>query len=83
MKSRTKREIDRFRAVSNDGYETTIVVYQNFIPVGTREDPDEVAPGMKEARTIDGFACNRQGDDDTFQIVNDLRHPNLIVRRVK
>lgn len=77
-----KREIERFAAVSDDGYETTIVIYQDFVDAGTRGNPHAVIPGLKEARTISGFACNPV-DDDTFQIVNDPLHSDLIVRRVK
>ncbi len=76
-----KREIERFQAVSDDGYETTIIVRQDFIHAATRENPNAVIPGQKEARTIDGFACNRV-DDNTFKIITDPQRPDLIVRRV-
>lgn len=75
-----KQEIERFRAVAADGYETTIIVYQEFIDTGTRKNPNAVVPGLREVRTIDGFACNCK-DEDTFEIVNDPLHPSLIVRR--
>jgi len=75
-----EREIDRFKAVSDDGYETTIIVCQEFVDVGTRGNPDAVVPGLKKARTTDGFACNRI-DGDTFQILNNPLRPDLIVRR--
>lgn len=75
-----KREINRFQAVSDDGYETTIVVYQHLIATGTMQNPNAVIGGMKEVRTVDGFACNRL-NEDTFEIVNDPLRPGLIVRR--
>lgn len=83
MSVKETREIERFDARSDDGeYETTIIIYQNFIDVGTRENPNAVAPGLKEARTIDGYAVNVKGDDE-FEIVNDPLHPGMIVRRIK
>jgi hypothetical protein len=83
MSVKGTREIERFDARSDDGsYETTIIVYQHFIDVGTRANPNAVAPGLKEARTIDGYACNFK-DDDTFEVVNDPLHPAMIVRRMR
>lgn len=78
------REVDRFLARSDDGaYETEIVVMREFLLVRSMESPGpRHIRGLKEARTIDGFACNCI-DDDTFEVVNDSLHPNVIVRRVK
>lgn len=76
-----QKEIDQFLARSDDGeHEVTIIVYQNFIDAGTREDPNAVTPGLKEVRTSDGFACNFKGND-TYEIGNDPCHP-VIVKRV-
>ncbi|MFH1745487.1 MAG: hypothetical protein ABIG44_00420 [Planctomycetota bacterium] len=78
MAARERREIDRLVVRSDDGsYETTIVVYQDFInAAGT------MVPGLKAAKTIDGHACNFKGDDE-FEIVNDPHHPAMIVRRIR
>ena len=79
MAVKETREIKRFDARSDDGeYETTIIIYQDFIDAGTRGSPNAVIPGMKKARTIDGCACNRI-DDDTFEIVP----TGVIVRRIR
>ena len=69
MSRRDSRAIDRFDVRSNDGYEKTIIIWQDLIDAGTMQNPTAVIPGMKEARTIDGQACNRI-DDDTFEIVS-------------
>lgn len=82
MSVKEVHEIDRFDVRSEDGkYATTIVVLQDFITAGTWNDPNAILPGLKEARTIEGFACNRI-DDNTFEIVTDLRHPKMIVKRI-
>jgi len=77
-----KRQIDRFPAVSDDGHKTTIIILQEMIAVGTRDDPGATGPGMKEARTIDGYACSYV-NDDSFEIVNDPRHMGVVVHRVR
>ena len=77
------REIERFKARSADGaYETTIIVYQDFVDAGTRGNRDAVEPGRKKARTIEGYACNCL-PDGTFEVVNDPRHPGVILHRVE
>ena len=77
------QEVERFTPRSDDGvYETTIIVYQRLIGVGSRRNPGGVAPGLKEARTIEGYACNR-GSDGTFEVVSDLLHPGVVLRRVE
>lgn len=74
MSGKVTREIDRFKARSDDGtYATTIIVYRDFV--------DGHIPGMREARTVDGHACNRI-DDNTFQIVRDPLLPHITVRRI-
>jgi hypothetical protein len=77
------REIERFDARSNNGeYETTIIVYQDFIDAGTMQDPNAVVLGMKEARTPDGYGVNVKGDDE-HEIVNDPLHPAMIVQKIR
>ena len=79
MPAREQREIERFAARSDDGaYETTIVVYQDLIDVQTRANPHARVPGLKDARTSEGHACNRI-DDDTWEVVQ----LGLIVRRIR
>jgi hypothetical protein len=76
------REIDRFRARSADAtYDTTIIIYQGFIDPRSLQNPHAQIPGFKEARTIDGYACNRKSDEE-FEVVNDPFHPGMIVYRV-
>ena len=75
------REIERFRARGENGYETTIIILQRFHYVRTMSQPDALVPGMKTIRTEDGFACNFK-DERTFEVVNDPLHPAQIVRRV-
>ena len=73
------QESERFQAVSDDGgYETTIVVSQTYVDVSSRSGSSEI-PAGKEARTIDGLACNIR-DDGTIEIVNPFG-PSRIVRR--
>lgn len=74
-------EIERFKARSDDGkYETTVVIYQQMIPAGTRENPRAMISGMKEARTIDDDACTPKDDTgDLWGIVAQ----GIIVRRVR
>jgi hypothetical protein len=82
MAVKETREVDRFRAQSADGtYDTTIIIYQDFIDERTRPNPQAQISGLKEARTIDGYACNRKSDEE-FEVVNDPFHPGMIVHRV-
>lgn len=78
-----KREIERFNAVSDDGsYETTLIIYQDYIDAGTRGNPNAVVSGLMEVLTIDGLTCIHV-DDDTFEVVNEQLRPQLIVRRIR
>ena len=77
MSLREKQLIDEFDVRSDDGYETTILVYQDILDAGHMGDPHATIAGMKEAWTADGHRCNRM-DDDTFQVVSS----GLVVRRV-
>jgi hypothetical protein len=61
-------EIDRFEAADSDGYSYTVVILQNFIKTRTRSGVSR-HPGLKEARTIDGWALNTS-DGETFEIVD-------------
>ncbi len=77
------RELERFVARSDDGaYETIIIVHQDFVDAAARGAPGAVVPGLKRARTVEGYACTTR-DGQTFEVAGDiLRHP-LTVRRVK
>ncbi|MBI5761886.1 MAG: hypothetical protein HZA51_00005 [Planctomycetes bacterium] len=74
-------EIDRFGVEGGEGYQTTVIVYQNMISSRLLNGAVEQIAGLKEARTVDGLAVNCI-DDDTYQIVNDPLNPMRIVRRV-
>ena len=78
-----EREIDRFDARSDYGYETTIVIMQKFIDVSHfgSQHAEEI-PGVRRYVTINGLACNHI-DDDTYEVVEDPLRPNLILRRIK
>lgn len=84
MSVKETREIERFVARSDDGeYETTIIIYRDYIDAGSLQNPNTEIPGkLTEARTVDGYACNQLGDD-RFEIVNDPPHPAMIVRRIR
>lgn len=79
--SKVTREVDRFPAKTDDGFETTIIVDQDFLKADTL-DGNGFVPGMKTAKTIDGYFCNRK-DDDTFEMVGTFRRGSNILRRVK
>ena len=81
MRDIMEREVDRFDAVG-DGYQTTIVAYQEFYEFRTF---DGLSPftSRKRYETTDGYDCNEiLGADDEYQIVTDPFHPKMIVRRV-
>ena len=78
----TIKEIERFPAMGDDGFQTTIVIMQSFAKVSMFQKDDELVPGMKEFRTIEGEHCNRINDDE-FEILGDGVHPDRTVRRVK
>jgi len=61
MAAKERREIERFDARSDDGeYETTIVIYQDFIDAGTRGSPNAVIPGMKEVTCPNAMKISRK-----------------------
>lgn len=71
------REVERFRARSDDGsYETVIVVTQDFVDAASLDDPEGALPGLKRARTIDGLHCNHLGND-RFRVL----HREIVVTR--
>ena len=70
--------MDEFEAISDDGVEVTIVMFEDRIPAGSFSDPGASVRGkLLDVRTADGYAVNMI-DNDTFEIVNN----GLIVRRV-
>ncbi|MEX2218600.1 MAG: hypothetical protein WD749_07540 [Phycisphaerales bacterium] len=77
------REVERFKARSDDGrYETVVILYRRMISAATRDDPRAVMPGPRQARTLDGFACNYL-DENLYEVLDHPKYPGLMVRRVK
>jgi hypothetical protein len=72
--------VEKVRAVSDDGYETTLIVRPSIVPVELRDDPDPNAPGALEACTIDGYSCEHLGGHK-FKIVGHPAREGLVVRR--
>lgn len=65
-------EVDRFNVRSDDGYETTVVIFQVFnLALGHR------VAGLKSAQTVAGEFCNPH-DDGTFELVDH----GVILRRI-
>lgn len=81
MRSRkSKREIDRVPVVGEDGRETDVIIYQEFHATHTFGSTGTTS-GLKDARTIEGYACNVI-DEDTFEVVADPLRPAERLRRV-
>lgn len=78
----TKKEIERFPVMGDDGIPTTIVIMQTFTKISMFQRDDETVPGMKEALTLEGQPCN-QINEDEFVILGDGVHPDKTVRRAK
>lgn len=68
MSKKESREVDRFDASSDDGRIFTIVVYQDFIISHSHDGAISRIPGLKTAKTTDGYYANYK-DDNTFHIV--------------
>jgi hypothetical protein len=68
-------EVERFRARSEEGnYETTIIIMQYMSPLGI--------PGLKEARTVEGYECVMLPGGRSFRVMTHPSSPRLVVRRV-
>ena len=48
-----------FTATDEDGTEHRLLVYQQFIPAGSFDDPSAVIPGLRRIVTEDGESVNR------------------------
>jgi hypothetical protein len=70
-------EIERFRVRAEDGEEFTIIVYQEFIPAGTLDDPAAEIPGMQRLITTGGLLVTND-NAETFKVV--VR--NKVVRKI-
>ena len=78
---RTQHVVDEFVAVSDDGIEVTIVMYEDCIPAGSLLDPGASVRGdLLDVQTADGYAV-KMIDNNTFEVVNGPFRPGLIVRR--
>lgn len=66
MAIRHKRTIEAF---DSEGRRYLIYEYVTLIPMGTIDDPNAVAEGLKMYSTSGGDAVNRRGDAD-FEIVS-------------
>lgn len=69
--------IGSFRAVSDGGTQYEIVIFQEFIPTSSHDDPQGEVPGLKSLLTDTGLVVNYI-DPETFKIVA----TNEIVRKV-
>jgi len=65
------REVDRFRARSDDGEEFTIIVLQKFLDAKTMTHPgaEPVPSRLKTLQTLEGGRVNFI-DETTFEIVS-------------
>ncbi|NQT05426.1 MAG: hypothetical protein HQ577_05390 [Dehalococcoidia bacterium] len=70
-------EIDRFIAKTDTGKEYTILVYQEFIPAGSFDNPQAEIEGLKSLSTSTGLHVNYI-DSKTFKVVE----TNEIIRKV-
>jgi hypothetical protein len=61
-------ETDRFRARTDNGKEYVIVVNQEFVSIGTHENPHDEVPGRKSLTTTTGLSVNYIAPD-TFRVV--------------
>lgn len=77
-----QREVDRFEAIGDGGYQTTVVVNQEFHEVNTFGGVRPPIAGLREFRTTDGYHCSEISGDE-YQIVNDPFLPEMIVRRLR
>lgn len=55
--------IDQFEAISENGRIYTIIVNEGVIDVSTHDGPNETIPGMKSARTLEGFTVTKHKND--------------------
>jgi hypothetical protein len=60
-----KRTLEAF---DSEGQRYSIQEYVTIIPMGTLDDPNATAEGLKAYRTADGGAVNRRGENE-FEIV--------------
>ena len=65
---KTRKEVDRFDAVSDEGDIYTVVVFQEFTEFRSLTGGSTV-PGLQEFRLLDGSFVN-QIDPETFQILD-------------
>lgn len=65
---RTRKEVDRFQAESDDGDVYTVVVFQEFIEFRSMTGNDW-KPGLRELKLLDGSHVN-EIDSETFQILD-------------
>jgi hypothetical protein len=63
-----RKEIDRHSCKDDQGNRYVVVVFQNFLPAGTLENPKQTVAGLKEARLLNGDPVNFV-DEKTFMIV--------------
>ena len=72
-----KRKTGQFEVQADDGQRFTIVEYQNFIDVGTKDDPYITDLGLKKLRTSDDRSV--YDNDDGTDGIGSL---GLTVRRI-
>jgi hypothetical protein len=70
-------EIGRFEAEADDGQRFTIIEYQDYVDVGTVEDPPAIDPEAIELFTSDGERVMFKYDG-TYEIVSS----GLIIHRI-
>lgn len=78
-----RREISRFKAVSDSGEEYTVIVYQNLINGRSHKHPNDWFPSkMYYLVTTNGLSVNPVGaeglDAETFHIIE----TDQIIRKV-
>lgn len=70
------KEVERFKAIDEDGKTYTIIITQKFIISRTHDGTSRI-PSLKDAETSDGRPLNRI-DDDTFDLVGYGKHLSRI-----
>ena len=73
-----REEIGRFRAISDDGEEFTVIQYRSNIESRAHSEPPTRSKGIAQLTLTDGRIVN-QIDPETYQIVE----TNQIIRRIQ
>jgi hypothetical protein len=73
-----QEEIERFKAISDDGAEFTVIRHRSIIESRANSEPPTRSKGIPQLTLTDGRIVN-QIDPETYQIVE----TNQIIRRTR